>query len=70
MKKQHHMDVPGSGGHGSRQGSPALNKRLMATQPNQELTSQIRDPMYQWPSTYEQARSMTGGKWGKGGQWK
>ena len=62
---------PRSGGVGSVTGSSDLNKRLMKPQPNVERTHLTRDGAtqgmhhLQYPSMYELARSLTGGKWGK-----
>lgn len=66
--KQHHKDVPGSGGHGSRQGNNMWNKNMMKPMPNVERTHKTRDPGIQgkdgYPSMYEMSRAMTSGKWG------
>ncbi len=55
----------GSGGVGSMQGTPKLNKHLMKVQPNRELTSRtadilpITDHIRGWPSMYDLAKSIT-----------
>jgi hypothetical protein len=69
----HHKDVPGSGGHGSRQGTTTLNKHLKTLQANVERSHMTRDGGVPaaipgdgdgWPSMYDLAKSMTDGKWG------
>lgn len=57
-----------------RRGDPKLGHKLPPLRPNIERTSHTTDGgcagVTDYPSMYDLARSLTGGKWGSGGKWK